>query len=226
VAREIRQAYGPYVTSHLLAEWAANPSRAPGREVSSPWPERIEVRAVHAAGPETCRIEADVVYASSAPPTSDTVVLRRPVTLIVRKEEDGWRVSAFDAPPTQTDSTSAAAAADVLRQYYEAINTRDFARAYALWENEGAASGATFEQFQAGFDQTVRSEVEIGEPGRVEGAAGSRYVKVPVVVRAATTRGEEQRFEGTYTLRRTVVDAASPAGRRWHIYTADLRRVR
>jgi hypothetical protein len=220
-AREIRRTYAPYITTDLLEKWAANPSSAPGREASSPWPERIEVRAAHGAGPETCHIEADIVYASSAQSTSDIVAHRAPVTLLLRREDD-WRVSGFDAPRAAPDSTSAAAAADVLRRYYAAINARDFANAYALWENNGAASGQTLEQFTAGFAQTARSAVDVGEPSRIEGAAGSRYVKVPVVVRATTTRGDEQRFEGTYTLRRTVVDGAAPAARYWHIYAADL----
>jgi hypothetical protein len=225
VVREIRQAYAPYVTPDLLAKWTSEPTSAPGRDVSSPWPERIELRAVHAAGPETCHVEADVVYQSSAPPPEDSAMLRTPVTLLVRNG-GGWRVSAFDAAPRLTDSTSAAAAIDVLRRYYAAINSRDFGRAYTLWGNDGVASSQTPEEFAAGFAETARSEIEIGDPARIEGAAGSRYVKIPVMVRAVTTRGEEQRFEGTYTLRRSVVDGASAQARRWHIHTADLTQIR
>ncbi len=226
VMREIRQAYAPYVTVDLLEKWTSDPSSALGREVSSPWPDRIEVRSVHAVGPETCHVEADIVYESSAPPTAGAPPIRTPVTLLLRKDGD-WRVSAFNARgPHQTDSTSVAAATDVLRQYYAAINAHDFARAYALWDGEGAASGQTLKQFIAGFDQTARSEIDIGEPSRLEAAAGSRYVKVPVLVRALTARGEEQRFEGTYTLRRSVVDDGSPNERRWRLYTAELTRAR
>jgi hypothetical protein len=67
--------------------------------------------------------------------------------------------------------------------------------------------------------------VEVGAPGRVEGAAGSRYVEIPVVVRARTRAGKAQRFEGTYTLKRTVVDGATPAQRSWRIASASLREV-
>jgi hypothetical protein len=225
VAREIRQAYAPYITADLLEKWTSDPKSAPGRDVSSPWPDRLEVRSVHAAGPETCHVEADVVYESSATPTQGTAPPRAPVTLVVRKDED-WRVSAYDAGPRPTDSTSASAAADVLGRYYASINARDFGRAYALWGDEGAASKQTPAEFAAGFAQTARSQIEIGEPGRIEGAAGSRYMMVPVVVRAVTKRGEEQRFSGTYTLRRSVVEGASPQAQRWHIYAADLARLR
>lgn len=140
------------------------------------------------------------------------------------------------APRTEAAGSGAEAAAapddpaaeptEVVRRYYAAIDARDFRRAYRLWGDDGAASGQTFEEFAAGFAETARVEVEIGEAGRVEGAAGSRYVVIPVVILAETTSGEPQRFEGTYTLRRSVVDGASPAQRRWHLYSADVARVR
>src|SRR5918992_2146126 len=49
VVREVRAAYAPFVTPELLATWTSNPRSAPGREVSSPWPARIEVRSVQVA---------------------------------------------------------------------------------------------------------------------------------------------------------------------------------
>jgi hypothetical protein len=64
--------------------------------------------------------------------------------------------------------------------------------------------------------------VEIGEPGRVVGAAGSRFVEIPVVVRATTEDGVEQRYSGSYVLRRTVVDGSTAEQRRWHLYSAHL----
>jgi hypothetical protein len=59
----------------------------------------------------------------------------------------------------------------------------------------------------------------------VEGAAGSRYVTIPVTVRAETTTGREQRFVGSYTLRHSVVDGATPDQRQWRIYSASITRA-
>lgn len=229
VVREIREAYAPLVTPELLAAWVADPSRAPGREVSSPWPERIEVLAVAPAQDGTCRVEGEVVYVTSAEATGGGAAARAPVVLRV-VEDDGWRVGAFEAgaPPAAdapTANSPAAEAAAVIRRYYEAIAARDFRRAYALWAGGGAASGQSFEEFAAGFARTARVEVEVGEPGRVEGAAGSRYVEIPVVIRAETADGEAQRFEGSYTLRRGVVDGASEEERHWRIHAADVERT-
>jgi hypothetical protein len=56
----------------------------------------------------------------------------------------------------------------------------------------------------------------------VEGAAGSQYATTSVAVDAVRSDGQKEHFTGTYTLRRTMVDGATPEQRAWHIYTADL----
>ena len=148
--------------------------------------------------------------------------------------DDGARPGVGEsAPPiedAQTDSGvpgspqgDAAAAADVIRGYYDAIDARDYARAYGLWSDSGRASGQTLESFAAGFEGTASTGVEIGAPGRIEGAAGSRYVEIPVVIRATTTSGVQQRFAGSYTLRRSVVDGATAEQRAWRIHSASVR---
>jgi hypothetical protein len=228
VVREIRRTYAPLVTPSLLEAWISKPERVPGREVSSPWPERIEIRSIEAVGSGLCRVEGEVVYVTSVELARGGAVSRKPVVVRVTAD-DGWRISAYESTTaSSTDSTDvgADAATDVIRRYYAAINARDFRPAYALWSGGGEASGQTFEEFAAGFARTARAQVETGKPGRVEPAAGSRYVEVPVVVRAVTDSGTEQRFEGTYVLRRSVVDGASADERRWHIHSATLIRSR
>lgn len=123
--------------------------------------------------------------------------------------------------PSTTDSDNPA---QVIRAYYDAINRRDFRTAFMLWSDSGRASGKTLEQFEAGFAGTDSSLVEIGEAGRVEGAAGSRFVEIPVTIRAWRKNGPAQLFGGSYVLRRAVVDGATTAQRRWHLYSAEIRQ--
>lgn len=121
--------------------------------------------------------------------------------------------------PPAADSTDPA---QVIRLYYDAINRRDFRTAFLLWGDSGRASGKTLAQFEAGFADTDSSRVAIGEPGRVEGAAGSRYVEIPVTIHAWQRDGTAQEFSGSYVLRRAVVDGATEAQRRWHLNSADI----
>lgn len=241
LGREMRRAYGEIVTPQLLDLWLRDPAAAPGRQVSSPWPERIEIRSIvnaaDAADPG-CRVEGDVVFITSTD-DAGSAAARVPVTISVR-QSDRWRISAYaadastggresntsaDRVPAQPDDQAADTSSPgaVIEQYYAAINAGDFQRAYSLWGGEGEASGQSFDEFTAGFSQTARVNVDIGTPGRIEGAAGSRYIAIPVTITAQLDDGTRQMFAGTYTLRRSVVDGATPEQRSWRIHSADVR---
>ncbi|HEX6069877.1 MAG TPA: hypothetical protein VFZ18_08635 [Longimicrobiaceae bacterium] len=127
--------------------------------------------------------------------------------------------------PDEAQEADAEGARRVIRDYYAAIAAGNYERAYAMWEDGGRRSGQTFLEFAAGFTGTGQVRVQAGTPGRPEGAAGSRYVEVPVVVEATTRSGRRERFEGTYTLRRAVVDGATEGQRAWRIYEAEIERV-
>ncbi|CCF85859.1 exported hypothetical protein [Nitrolancea hollandica Lb] len=120
------------------------------------------------------------------------------------------------------DPASPEAAVQVIRVYYQAINEGDFERAYHQWGDGGAASNQTLDQFRRGFDQTDHVVVEIGQPGRIEGAAGSRYIEIPVTITATMKDGQVQHFSGSYTLRRSVVEGATPEQQTWRFYTAHI----
>lgn len=121
------------------------------------------------------------------------------------------------------DRGSPEAAVEVIRDYYAALATGDYARAYAYWANGGEASGQTLEEFENGFAETASVAADIRTPGPIDPAAGSRYIPVPVTVRATTTAGVTQCFHGTYTLRRSVVTGATAEQQQWRIASADLQ---
>jgi len=171
--------------------------------------------------------------------TTDPRTLQRMITVFRARGEDrvaaraeaaaakAPRPSPGPAPSaTVTAGESAADAVSVIRAYYQAINERRYHDAYRCWASEGASSGKTLESFQAGFERTVSVEVTVGEPGRVDGAAGSRYVEIPVRLTAVETGGMRHEFAGSYTLRRSVVDGATPDQRAWRIYSARIRATR
>jgi hypothetical protein len=127
--------------------------------------------------------------------------------------------AASAAPDVNVDNPR-----DVLRRYYDAIQARKYDSAYAMWSSDGQASGQTPAAFAAGFAETDRVRATVSDSIRMEGAAGSQYATVPVVIDATLKDGKTQRFEGDYTLRRAMVDGATPEQRRWHIFAAHLRQ--
>jgi len=128
-------------------------------------------------------------------------------------------------PEPESAEVDGARASEVVRDYYQAIDERRYRDAYALWASGGQASMKTFEAFRAGFSNTDSVAVSVGTPGPIEGAAGSRYVEVPADITARHSDGTTQRFTGTYTLRRSVVDGATAEQRAWRIYSAQIRRA-
>ena len=130
-------------------------------------------------------------------------------------------------PPTSPlppDAKGVQAAVDIVHEYYAAINAKDFRKAYELWSGKGDTSHQTFEEFRDGFANTASVRVDTsGEPGPVEGAAGSRFVAIPALIYAKTNDGKEKKFWGEYVLRRTVVDGSTEDQRAWSIYSATIK---
>src|SRR5262245_2304758 len=147
------------------------------------------------------------------------------VLIIGCGREAARRETPDDAHATHVDSTTVEAAVAVVRDYYAAIDAGDYRAAYLAWSNEGAATGQSYTQFAGGFQHTKRVVAELGPPGGIDAAAGSRFVEVPVTIRAENDRGETERYRGNLVLRRSEVDGATPAQRRWHIYTASVKRT-
>jgi META domain-containing protein len=103
-----------------------------------------------------------------------------------------------------------------LASYYNAINARDYRRAYRFWES----SPQSFEQFTRGFADTDRVRLLIEPPDHIEGAAGSSFAEISTVIIATSRNGNERVFAGCYTLRRSNVRDMG-----WLIYRANLAAV-
>lgn len=127
---------------------------------------------------------------------------------------------------TSSSNTPADSAVAVLRAFYDAINARDYPRAYAAWGEAGPPGHPTEAQFARGYAATDSVRLAIGTPGPLGAAAGSRYITVPVSMRAFEHGGTGTAYRGSYTLRRTAVPGASVASQHWHLYAAALDRVR
>lgn len=247
VSREMAEAYDAFVTDSLLQDWLSDPAKAPGRTTSSPWPDRIEVMSVRQSGADLCSADGEIVWMTSAGEESRTSV--RVVTtsgasprITEFTSEEGEPVSTppddpeddraeaaepLPQPPVEDGATAApeptsADAVAVVRRFHELARAGEFRAAYDLWEVEENAEEPPFEEFAEALAATEELRVEVGEPGRVEPAAGSRYVRIPSTVHGVMEDGTEQRYEVTYTLRRSVVPGASPEQRRWRIYGAEV----
>jgi hypothetical protein len=159
--------------------------------------------------------------ATSPSPAANTPSTASPAIAASPTSPSSLARSASSVTPEQQ-----AEAIQAIRNYYEAINHRDYQQAYLLWDGEGAASQQSFEQFKQGYTDTQSTGVTVGEPGRGDGAAGSVYIEIPVTITAVTQSGTQQRFRGSYVLRRANAGPVStPEARQWHLYSARLTQM-
>lgn len=103
-----------------------------------------------------------------------------------------------------------------LAAYYDAINARDYRRAFSYWDSPTTS----FDRFASGFADTDRVRLLVEPSTRIEGAAGSAYADVSSIVVATTKAGNERVFAGCYVMRRSNVQ-----DRGWKIYRADVSQV-
>lgn len=112
----------------------------------------------------------------------------------------------------------AAEAAVALRDYFDSISNRDYARAYDYWQpDRSVTSGRTFEEFQRSLANVTAANAEIGEPRVRNDLVGAQNLIFPVKVRFTHTDGSQECLDGTYSMTRPVVPGA-----RWSIASSDL----
>jgi hypothetical protein len=120
-------------------------------------------------------------------------------------------------PKGAIDPKSAEAAGQVVQHYGALIEQGRWSEAAGLW---GSSQNAA--QFERDLRSSRAVHLEIGDLSEPEGAAGSIYVTMPVVLTAVGPRGGPVRKEAEVTLRRVNdVPGSTEAQRHWHIQRID-----
>lgn len=88
--------------------------------------------------------------------------------------------------------------AALMLSYFNAINKRSYLQAYSYYTNYAALG--TLDEFTNGYSETQSVSVVFGNISS-EGAAGSIYFTVPMVLKATTTANIQQKFAACYVLR-------------------------
>jgi hypothetical protein len=115
-------------------------------------------------------------------------------------------------PNAPIDPKSAEAAGQVVQHYGALIEQKRFAEAEKLWGDAAAAKRTT-----ASLKTYSEAHLQIGKPTDMEGAAGSIYITVPVVL-YGRLNGKAVSRRGDAILRRVNdVPGSTEAQRRWHI---------
>ena len=125
---------------------------------------------------------------------------------------------SLNEPNGALDPHSVESAGELVQSYGALVEQGRWAEANAYWEDPQAA--AKFEAILVHYSEV---HLEIGNPGEPEGAAGSIYVTIPVVLYGDGKDGQPFRSSANVILRRVNdVAGSTDAQRRWHIERIDF----
>jgi hypothetical protein len=97
VAKEIKENYADFVTPELLTKWQSDPQSAPGRMLSSPWPDRIDVKSVEADRNGGYVVSGKIIEVTSTELQNSGAAAKKRVTLGVIRKENRWLISSVEA---------------------------------------------------------------------------------------------------------------------------------
>ena len=87
----------------------------------------------------------------------------------------------------------------LIQSYFNAINRKEYLRAYSYWRNPADWVGS-FDTFQQGYQNTVSVSLTLGQIGGDADAERQAY-SVPVLLKSKTSDGKTQTFAACYVMR-------------------------
>jgi hypothetical protein len=102
MAQSLRENYQGLVAPQLLSVWLKNPMEAPGRLVSSPWPDHIEIISSAPISANSYQITGKVIEMTSGDAIAGSFAAKRPVTIVVQKINNHWLISQCDLGDYET----------------------------------------------------------------------------------------------------------------------------
>ncbi len=94
-AQDLQKQYAEFVSPTLLETWMNDVSKAPGRMVSSPWPDRIEITTLERETPNRYVMDGFVVEITSTEVASGEAANKIPVHIVAEKEQGHWLIVEY-----------------------------------------------------------------------------------------------------------------------------------
>jgi len=92
VNRSLDENYGSLVSPALLARWKDEPYNAPGRLVSSPWPDRIEISSLARMPDRSYQVQGQIIEITGQDQISGGYAAKRSIALVLRQFGGKWLI--------------------------------------------------------------------------------------------------------------------------------------
>jgi len=94
-AQEIQDQYSDFVEPALLESWVNDVMNAPGRIVSSPWPDRIEISTLSKEGSDRYVVNGFIIEVTSLEVANGGAADKLPVRIIVQNDQGHWLIADY-----------------------------------------------------------------------------------------------------------------------------------
>ncbi|KAF1085700.1 hypothetical protein SPSYN_01846 [Sporotomaculum syntrophicum] len=101
----LHENYSGLVSTELLTNWQSDPQNAPGRLVSSPWPDRIEIVSFNKISEKSYEVKGEIIEITSTEKKNGGIAAKRPITLVVEKINNHWLINAVKLGAYEETST-------------------------------------------------------------------------------------------------------------------------
>lgn len=91
--KSMKENYGEFVTPELIAKWIGDPSNAPGRQTSSPWPDSIEIVDTKQLSETSYQVNGKIIEVANEKDGKTGIVAKRPITLVIKAVDTKWLIS-------------------------------------------------------------------------------------------------------------------------------------
>ena len=91
--KNMLEQYGGLVAKPLLEKWMNDPQNAPGRQTSSPWPDRIDILSVEKISDTSYGVKGEIIEITSEEVEHGGVAAKRPIDLIVEQVGADWLIT-------------------------------------------------------------------------------------------------------------------------------------
>lgn len=96
-ASDIRAQYEGLISEEILTAWEQDPTKAPGRLTSSPWPERIEILEVEEQEDGAYEVQGRVIEVTSAENGSENIASQYTIALKLRNRSEKWIITGYQS---------------------------------------------------------------------------------------------------------------------------------
>jgi glycine cleavage system H lipoate-binding protein len=92
VKDSIKEYYGEFVSPGILEKWLNDPAKAPGRTISSPWPECIDIISAEKLSDTEYEVKGNIIKVTSVELAEGGIAASRPAKFLVRNIDGKWLI--------------------------------------------------------------------------------------------------------------------------------------